>query len=221
MNTYKKYCENVFVAKCTEEHKKGDVITVQSGSWKKHECIVYNFLGKGEEGETTVYYYSIVRCDGYNSQKRAKSKAETLEMWADKATQRGVELVEESKEYGEAYVPGEPIKDDHYSKEKYYRLFKRKNKKMSKATEEFEKAESHREKIKYWKGVSMKIDLSMPESLGFFKEQYEKAVEYHRGLKGGTIGREHSHSLRYALEKVKKLEDKYRTAVKLWGVTPE
>ena len=28
MNTYQKYCPNVFVAKCDEKHDKGEIITV-------------------------------------------------------------------------------------------------------------------------------------------------------------------------------------------------
>ena len=32
MNTYAKYCPNVFVAKCTERHEKGDIITEFNGS---------------------------------------------------------------------------------------------------------------------------------------------------------------------------------------------
>ena len=30
MNIYRKYCPNVFVAQCEEEHKKGDTIIVET-----------------------------------------------------------------------------------------------------------------------------------------------------------------------------------------------
>lgn len=30
MNTYRKYCPNVFVAQCTEQHQKGDIITIET-----------------------------------------------------------------------------------------------------------------------------------------------------------------------------------------------
>jgi len=30
MNTYTKYCPNVFVAKCTRQHEKGEIITIET-----------------------------------------------------------------------------------------------------------------------------------------------------------------------------------------------
>lgn len=45
MNTYKKYCPNVFVAQCTEKHEKGDIIIVETKYGKENECIVHNFVG--------------------------------------------------------------------------------------------------------------------------------------------------------------------------------
>lgn len=46
MNTYAKYCPNVFVAKCTEEHEKGEVIPLTTKYGKENECIVFNLVGK-------------------------------------------------------------------------------------------------------------------------------------------------------------------------------
>lgn len=40
MNTYRKYCPNVFVAQCTEKHEKGDTIMVETKYGKENECIV-------------------------------------------------------------------------------------------------------------------------------------------------------------------------------------
>ena len=40
MNTYKKYCPNVFVAQCEDKHEKGDVIVVETKYGKQNECIV-------------------------------------------------------------------------------------------------------------------------------------------------------------------------------------
>lgn len=45
MNTYKKYCPNVFVAQCTEKHEKGDLIEVSTKYGKENQCIIHNFVG--------------------------------------------------------------------------------------------------------------------------------------------------------------------------------
>lgn len=74
MNTYAKYCPNVFVAKCTEQHEKGETITLETKYGKEHECIVFNLVF-AKDG---FYYYSIVRADGFNVQEWAKRKADKL-----------------------------------------------------------------------------------------------------------------------------------------------
>src|SRR5574344_2125455 len=76
MNTYKKYCPNVFVAQCKEKHEKGDTIIVETKYGKENECIVHNFIGYTGTKEKPMYCYSITRVDGYNSQERAKNKVE-------------------------------------------------------------------------------------------------------------------------------------------------
>lgn len=60
------------------------------------------------------------------------------------------------------------------------------------------------------------IDLSMPQSLEYFAQKLEEAKAYHQGLKFGTIPREHSFSLQYALKEVKDLTLKAERARKLW-----
>lgn len=57
----------------------------------------------------------------------------------------------------------------------------------------------------------------MPESLEYFSARLEKAVEYHKGLKDGSIPRSHSYSLAYANKDVKELKIKVEIAKKLWG----
>ena len=57
----------------------------------------------------------------------------------------------------------------------------------------------------------------MPESLEYFSAKLEKAVEYHKGLKDGSIQRSHSYSLAYANKDVKELKIKVEIAKKLWG----
>ena len=76
MNTYSKYCANVFLAKCTELHDKGEIINLTTKYGQEHECIVFNLIYK-KDG---FYYYSIVRADGYNVQERAKAKAEKFQI---------------------------------------------------------------------------------------------------------------------------------------------
>lgn len=75
MNTYAKYCPNVYVAKCDGQHEKGEVITVQTKYGKENECVVHNLVAN-KDG---FFYYSIIRADGYNTQERARMKAERLQ----------------------------------------------------------------------------------------------------------------------------------------------
>ena len=70
MNTYAKYCPNVFLAKCTEKHEKGQIIPVTTKYGKENESIVFNLIFE-KDG---FYYYSIIRADGYNMQERAKAQ---------------------------------------------------------------------------------------------------------------------------------------------------
>jgi len=71
MNTYSKFAANVFVAKCTDTHAKGEIIELETKYGKIHECIIFNLVGRSNDGS---FLYSIVRADGYNIQERAKAK---------------------------------------------------------------------------------------------------------------------------------------------------
>ena len=71
MNTYHKFCPNVFLAKCDEKHEKGEVIEVTTKYGKENESIVFNLIFE-KDG---FYYYSIVRADGFNVQEWAKQRA--------------------------------------------------------------------------------------------------------------------------------------------------
>ena len=57
----------------------------------------------------------------------------------------------------------------------------------------------------------------MPESLEYFAAQLEKAKARQKGLKDGTIRREHSYSLTYATKAVKDITQKLEIAQKLWA----
>ena len=96
MNTYIKYCPNVFVAQCSEKHEKGDTVMVETKYGKENECIIHNFVGYTGTKENPMYCYSITRADGYNNQERAKNKVEKLNNWADNANKRGDEWMEKA-----------------------------------------------------------------------------------------------------------------------------
>jgi len=94
-NTYKKYCPNVFVAKCPEKHKKGEEIILTTRRGKENEHIVHNLVHKDEK----FYYYSITRKDGYNAQEKAKKKAERRKDWAASAERKADEAWEKSQQH--------------------------------------------------------------------------------------------------------------------------
>ena len=87
MNTYIKYVPNVFLAKCTEKHEKGEVIDVTTKHGKENESIVFNLIFE-KDG---FYYYSIVRADGFNVQEWAKKRAERRKDWAASANRKSTE----------------------------------------------------------------------------------------------------------------------------------
>lgn len=217
MNTYKKYCANVFVAQCEEKHEKGDIIEVETKYGKINECVVHNFVGYTGTKENPMYCYSITRADGFNSQERAAAKVDKLNGWASIADKKGGDWMEKSNEGRDFLSLGEPIKVGHHSEKRHRALIERNWHRLDNAMEQFKKADAYRERIAYWERLSTKIDLSMPESLDFFKDQLEEAIDYHRGLKDGSIEREHSYSLPYAAKRVKELKSKYEIANKLWA----
>ena len=92
MNTYSKYVPNVFLAKCSEKHEKGEVIEVTTKYGKENECIVFNLIYEREG----FYYYSIVRADGFNVQEWAKQRAERRHGWAQSAGQKSNEYFNRS-----------------------------------------------------------------------------------------------------------------------------
>ena len=217
MNIYKKYCPNVFVAQCEEKHQKGDVIIVKTKYGKENKHIIHNFVGYTGTRENPFYCYSITRVDGFNNKERAKKKVEKLNGYADNTEKRSDDWREKSNEGKEFLALAEPIKVGHHSEKRHRALIDRNWNRMSNSMNELKKAESYRERTEYWESMANKIDLSMPESLEFFKIQTEEAMEYHKGIKDGSIKREHSFSLTYAKKKLNELKKKYETAVTLWS----
>ena len=80
-----------------------------------------------------------------------------------------------------------------------------------------DKAKEYECKAKRWESRQNDINLSMPESLEYYKERLEKAIEYHEGLKTGKYPKEYSYSMTYASKAVKDLKKQVELATKLWG----
>jgi hypothetical protein len=213
MNRFKKYCPNVFVAVCEQRHEKGEIIELTSRRGNVSEHQVHNYLGE-KDGK---HFYSITRADGYNLQERAKNKAEKYSEWADIAESKSEKFYERSNKDADFLSLGEPIKVGHHSERRHRKVIEQAQNNMSRSVEMQRKAESHQEKAEYWESRTEEINLSIPESLEYYREKLEKAKEYHAGLKSGKYPRRHSYSVAYANKDVKKLQKKVLLAEKLWG----
>lgn len=213
MNTYAKYCPNVFVAKCEEQHEKGEEIILTTKYGKEHECIVFNLVAQ-KDG---FYYYSIVRADGFNIQERARQKAERYSKWAASAEKKSEQYYEASNEGKDFLSLGEPIKIGHHSEKRHRALIERNWNRMGKSVEYSNKAEAHESRAEYWSRKENEINLSMPESIEYYEYKLEQAREYHEGLKSGKIARAHSFSLTYAKKAVNEAENNLKIANKLWS----
>ena len=213
MNTYKKYCPNVFVAKCPEQHQRGDVITLTTRRGKENEHIVHNLVYQDSES----FYYSITREDGHDIRERAKKKAEKYKEWAESREKKSDHYFEAAQEGHEFLSLGEPIKVGHQSERRHRNLIERNHRRMEKRMENKDKAEEHKLKSEYWESKKNDINLSMPESLEFYKHQLEKAKSHHKYLKENPEKRLHGFSLAYANKDVKKFEKLLDTANRLWA----
>lgn len=214
MNTFKKYCPNVFVAQCSQEHSKGEIIILTTKYGKEIENEVHNFLGKTRDG---YFLYSITRVDGFNSQERAKAKADKLVGYSGNAIKRSNSYYEASQEGRDFLSLGEPIKIGHHSERRHRKLIERNWERMGKSVAEREKAEEYKRRSEYWEERASKIDLSMPDSLEYFEFELMKAKQHHQSLKDNPELRSHSMSLQYANKAVKDLESKVELAIRLWG----
>lgn len=211
MNTFKKYCENVFVAECQEQYNSGDIIEVTTKYGKIATCEVYNLV-MIKDG---LYYYSIVRTDIENYAKRKLDKYENL---AVKREGKSDEWYSKAQEGRDFLVLAEPIKVGHHSERRHRALIARNDNRMRNCVAESQKAEEYKSKADYWRKKENEINLSMPESFEFYAHKLEEAKKYHAGLKDGSIPREHSYSTQYANKAVKDLERKVALASNLWEV---
>lgn len=210
MNTYTKYCPNVYCAKCENEYKHGDIINVTTKYGKENECLVFNLL-LVKDG---FWYYSIVRTDGYN---HAQARADRLNGYAANAEKRSTAYWEASHEGRDFLALAEPIKVGHHSEKRHRALIERNHARMDKSVAEQDKAVRLSDKAAYWEAKAGKIDLSMPDSVEYFTVKLEQAEAKQRGLKDGTLPREHSYSLAYATKDVKEARKNLDLAIKLWG----
>jgi len=213
MNTYSKFVPNVFLAKCTEKHEKGETIMVETKYGKENECIVFNLIYE-KDG---FYFYSIIRADGFNQQEWAKKRAEKLQNAALNAEKKSDQYWEASNEGKDFLALGEPIKIGHHSEKRHRALIERNHNRMDKAVEFSKKAEEYESRVAYWEEKANTINLSMPESLEYYEFKLEQATAKHEGMKNGTIERSHSYSLTYAKKELNDIESKLKLAQRLWS----
>jgi hypothetical protein len=214
MNTYMKFCPNVFVAKCAEKHEKGATIEMTTKYGQTHKVEVFNYLGTSRDGSQL---YSIIRCDGMNAQERARRKAERLENAAANAEKKSNQYWEASNEGKDFLVLAEPIKIGHHSEKRHRALIERNHNRMNKCVEYDKISKTYADRAAYWASKVNDINLSMPESLDYFEFKLEEAKMKHEGLKNGTIERAHGFSLTYAKKEVNEIEKKLVIAKKLWS----
>lgn len=213
MNTYSKFVPNVFLAKCSEIHLKGEKIIVQTQYGKENECIVFNLVYKKDD----FYYYSIVRADGFNVQEWAKKRAERRLSWAASSEKKSSEFYKKSNKDSAFLSLMEPIKVGHHSEKRHRKIIEDAHNNMRKSIEFSDKASDHKSVAEYWESRANDINLSMPESIEYFEYKFEEAKMKHEGLKDGSIERSHSFSLTYAKKDVNEIGKKLETAKRLWG----
>ena len=212
-NTYSKYVPNVFLAKCSQQYSKGDIINVTTKYGKENESIVFNLIGQ-KDG---FYYYSIVRADGFNAQEFARKKAERLLNASSNAENKSNQYYEASKEGKDFLVLGEPIKVGHHSEKRHRALIERNLNRMAKCVEFDKKAKEYESRADYWKAKESTINLSMPESIDYYEYKLEVAKEKHEMYKNNPEKREHSFSLTYAKKEVNEMAKNLELAKKLWA----
>lgn len=213
MNTYVKFCPNVWIAKCDAPHEKGDHIFIQTKYEKENECIVHNLIGKKNE----CWYYSITRADGFSHREWVERKKEKLEYSAERYMQKSDHYYERSNKDQDFLSLGEPIKVGHHSERRHRRMISQAQENASKFVENREKSQELSKRAEAWASHVDDVNLSMPESLEYFRKKYEAAEKYHLEMKEGKIPRTHSYSLVYANNASKDMQKKLKLAEILWG----
>lgn len=210
MNTFAKYCPNVWVAKTEKEYQKGDIINLTTKYGKEVECKVHNKVFE-KDG---VFYYSIQRTDEFNY---AEKRAAKLLSYASNAEKKANQYYEASNKDKDFLVLGEPIKIGHHSEKRHRKIIEQAHNNFGKYVELSDKAEKYEDRAAYWEEKAKNITLANPESLEYFEFKLNEAKAKHEGLKSGLIPKSHSFSLTYAKKDVNELEKKLITARKLWA----
>jgi hypothetical protein len=213
MNKFKKYCANTFVLSTEDEYLKGDIATITTKYGKEINVIVFNFLGQNFEKNNL---YSCVREDGENYQTVMKRRAERRISWANSQAKISNKFYKNSKKNSDFLSLAEPIKIGHHSENRHRRLIETNNINMMKSIQASDKANCHEEIAKYYEAQSEAINLSMPESLEFYKDSLEQAKEVHLFYKNNPDARNHSYTLTYAKKRVNEITKKYELAKALW-----
>jgi len=213
MNTYVKYAPNVFVAKCEEQHERGETITMTTKYGKEHDVIVFNLVAQRDG----IFFYSVVRADGFNVQEYAKKKAEKLEGSATRAKDKSLEYYNRSNKDSDFLSLGEPIKVGHHSERRHRKIIEQARNNATKSYEFSDKAKEYEARAEYWNSRTDIINESMPESLEYFEFKHAEAVKYHADMKAGKIEKEHSYSLTYAKKAVNETKKKLELCRKLWS----
>ena len=211
-NTYAKFCPNVFLAKCTETHEAGEIITMSTRHGSTHEAEIFNLIYERDG----FFYYSVIRADGFNMQERARRKSERLAGYAANAEKRAQNYYNKSNEGADFLKLAEPIKIGHHSEKRHRALIERNRANFGKYVNETNDAETYEARAEYWAKKENDVNLSMPESIEFFAFKLEAARKYHADMKAGKIERRHSMSLQYAKKAVNEAEKNYNLALKLW-----
>ncbi len=213
MNTYAKFCPNVYVARCDAEHKRGDVIEVETKYGKTNKCVVFNLVAQ----KPGAWYYSVVRADGFDCQAWCKARAERLQGFAANAAKRSDAHYAKSQRDAEFLRLAEPIKAGHHSEGRHRRAVENANTQMGKSVAEDQAAKDYTSRAEYWEARSRDINLSMPDSVEYYAYQLERATAYHAALKADPAKRAHSMSLQYANRDRKEAEKNLELAKRLWG----
>lgn len=210
MNKFKKYCPNVWIAECQQEYAKGEVIQLETKYGKEVDCQVFNLIAS----KNGLFYYSIERVE---EKSYAERKADRYNKASLNHSNKSNQYYQASQEGREFLTLAEPIKIGHHSEKRHRSLIERNANRMNKCLEFNKKAEESLKRAEYWEAKANDINLSMPESIEFYEYKLEKAKDHQKGLKDGTIKKEHSYSLAYATKEVKELSKKYEIAKVLWG----
>lgn len=213
MNAYAKYAPNVFLAKCTDKHEKGEVISVTTQYGKENESIVFNLIIEKD----AHYYYSIVRADGFDARQWALKRADRFKKASENSNKKSDEFYNKSNKDKDFLVLAEPIKIGHHSERRHRKAIECAQNNMRNSFEMSKKSDEQLEKSSYWESRASDINLSMPESIEYFEFKLNEAQAAFDGIKNGSIEKRHAYSLVYARKHLKEISKKYDIAKKLWS----